>query len=186
MRVAVLDRMVPKQMVADGWHSAMVHARNARRTYSPHRPGARASSWVEPSSARSLPRTGTFRAWTARNGIAAALAAARAASFASARRPIRVPRSPAKLFQSGTRRGSMADRISIPPDARLPTASRPMRRPIVLFTWLLIATPVLAADVPDDWAFKPVRRPAIPTVHTAAASPIDAFLIQKLEAAGLA
>jgi hypothetical protein len=61
-----------------------------------------------------------------------------------------------------------------------------MRRPTVLFSWVLIVTPVLAADVPDDWAFKPVRRTRVPTVRVPAASPIDAILLQKLEAAGLA
>src|SRR3954453_8384719 len=61
-----------------------------------------------------------------------------------------------------------------------------MRRPPVLFSWLLIATPVLAADVPDDWAFKPVRRADVPAVRTPADSPIDRFVLQKLEAARLA
>jgi hypothetical protein len=61
-----------------------------------------------------------------------------------------------------------------------------MRQPTLLLSWLLIAAPVVAADVPDDWAFKPVRRPDVPAVRAAASSPIDAFLLVKLEAAGLA
>jgi hypothetical protein len=60
-----------------------------------------------------------------------------------------------------------------------------MRRPIVWFLPLIIAGPAIAADVPDDWAFKPVRRAEVPTVRTRAISPIDRFLLQKLEAAGL-
>jgi hypothetical protein len=61
-----------------------------------------------------------------------------------------------------------------------------MRQPTLLLSWLLIAAPVVAADVPDDWAFKPVRRPDVPAVRSAASSPIDAFLLARLEAAGLA
>lgn len=60
-----------------------------------------------------------------------------------------------------------------------------MRRPIVLAYSLLIAIPAFAGDVPDDWAFKPVRRPTVPAVKQAA-TPIDAFLVQRLQAAGLA
>jgi len=40
------------------------------------------------------------------------------------------------------------------------------------------------AEVQDDWAFKPIVRPAIPTVATAN-SPIDAFLLEKLRAQNL-
>ena len=118
--------------------------------------------------------------------MATTFASPRANHFASARGPIGPPPSVAIRFESRGRQATISKRISNPPDARLPTASRPMRRPTVLFSWVLIATPVLAADVPDDWAFKPVRRTGVPAVRTPAASPIDAFLLQKLEAAGLA
>jgi hypothetical protein len=60
-----------------------------------------------------------------------------------------------------------------------------MCRPTIV-SLLLIAGPIVAADVPADWAFKPVRPPNVPVVRTPAVSPIDAFLVQKLEAAGLA
>src|SRR4051794_2790788 len=59
-----------------------------------------------------------------------------------------------------------------------------MRRPTVL-TLLLLATGSVAADVPEDWAFKPVRKPSVPAVASHARTPIDAFLLQRLEAAGL-
>ncbi|MBO0697405.1 MAG: DUF1553 domain-containing protein [Zavarzinella sp.] len=42
-----------------------------------------------------------------------------------------------------------------------------------------------AADVPDDWAFKPVQKSSVPAVSSKARSPIDAFLLHRLEAAGL-
>jgi Protein of unknown function (DUF1553)/Protein of unknown function (DUF1549) len=61
-----------------------------------------------------------------------------------------------------------------------------MCRPTVFSLCLLVAGQAVAGDVPADWAFKPVRRPAMPAVRTTAASPIDAFLLNKLEAAGLA
>jgi hypothetical protein len=50
---------------------------------------------------------------------------------------------------------------------------------------VLLAATARAADpaVPDDWAFKPVTRPAVPKVGDA--SPVDAFLLAKLRAAGL-
>jgi len=59
-----------------------------------------------------------------------------------------------------------------------------MRRPTVL-TLLLLATGSVAADVPEDWAFKPVRKPSVPAVASHARTPIDAFLLQRLEAAGV-
>ena len=45
-----------------------------------------------------------------------------------------------------------------------------------------------AADVPADWAFRRFARPGVPTVADAKAvrNPIDAFVLAKLEAAGLA
>jgi hypothetical protein len=54
-----------------------------------------------------------------------------------------------------------------------------MSRFLLVGLLILVAVPVSAADVPDDWAFKPVKRPAVPSV--AAGSPIDAFLIEQLE-----
>jgi hypothetical protein len=61
-----------------------------------------------------------------------------------------------------------------------------MRQPTLLLSWLLVAASAVAGDVPDDWAFKPVRRPDVPAARTVASSPIDAFLLAKLEPAGLA
>jgi hypothetical protein len=53
--------------------------------------------------------------------------------------------------------------------------------------WLLIAFAVpVRAEVPDDWAFKPVRPQAVPAVSPSARSPIDAFLLARLQAEGLA
>ena len=58
---------------------------------------------------------------------------------------------------------------------------------------LLAATaPVVAAKPSEDkarehWSFRPVRRPSVPTVHQRdwPRSPVDAFLLARLEAAGL-
>ncbi|HYH63508.1 MAG TPA: DUF1549 and DUF1553 domain-containing protein [Urbifossiella sp.] len=60
-----------------------------------------------------------------------------------------------------------------------------MRRFASLFTLALLAGPAAAADVPDDWAFKPVGRPAVPTVRGTVRTPIDAFVLARLEARGL-
>jgi hypothetical protein len=60
-----------------------------------------------------------------------------------------------------------------------------MRRPAVSILFLLVAGPAVAADVPDDWAFRPVGKPSIPATSSPARTPIDAFLLQRLEAAGL-
>jgi hypothetical protein len=46
--------------------------------------------------------------------------------------------------------------------------------------FLIVVGQGLAADLPDDWAFKPVRRPEIPRVNEPVYSPIDAFLLQRL------
>ncbi len=54
-----------------------------------------------------------------------------------------------------------------------------------LFLVALAATPATAADVPVDWAFKPPTRPAVPTVRGTARTPIDAFVLARLEAKGL-
>ncbi len=50
---------------------------------------------------------------------------------------------------------------------------------------LLLALPAFAADVPDDWAYKPVRTPGVPKVQGAIRNPLDAFLLEKLESQGL-
>jgi Protein of unknown function (DUF1553)/Protein of unknown function (DUF1549) len=60
-----------------------------------------------------------------------------------------------------------------------------MRRRIASILLLLTAGPALAADPPGDWAFQPVHKPPVPTVASAARTPIDAFLLRRLEAAGL-
>src|SRR5262245_45421317 len=60
-----------------------------------------------------------------------------------------------------------------------------MRRPLVSGLLLLVAAQSQAADLPDDWAFKPVRRPATPTVDSLVRSPVDAFLVERLRAAKL-
>src|SRR4051794_2922449 len=41
------------------------------------------------------------------------------------------------------------------------------------------------AEAPDNWAFKPIVRPGIPAVGSASNSPIDAFLLQKLQSQNL-
>ena len=53
-----------------------------------------------------------------------------------------------------------------------------MRRPLVPGLLLLFAVQGQAADLPDDWAFKPVRRPAIPGGNPPVRSPVDAFLLE--------
>lgn len=64
----------------------------------------------------------------------------------------------------------------------------PPNRFAFLFTLFLIV-PVVAAEprASRHWAFQPVRRPAVPTVRAAAwvRTPIDAFVLARLEAAGL-
>jgi hypothetical protein len=53
----------------------------------------------------------------------------------------------------------------------------------------LFCGPALAEDAAPraHWAFRPVQRPALPSVRHAglAASPVDVFILEKLEAAGL-
>lgn len=65
------------------------------------------------------------------------------------------------------------------------------------FVWLSITFMILMAgsvtaiaedtSAPEHWAFRPVQRPVTPAVKHAelVASPIDAFILEKLEAAGL-
>src|SRR5262245_46695751 len=60
-----------------------------------------------------------------------------------------------------------------------------MRRPLVFGLLLLTGLPLRGADLPDDWAFKPVARVGIPAVAGKAYTPIDAFLLQRLEAVKL-
>jgi Protein of unknown function (DUF1553)/Protein of unknown function (DUF1549) len=60
-----------------------------------------------------------------------------------------------------------------------------MRRPLVLGLILLFGVPATAADLPDDWAFKPVRRSNVPLTNQSAQTPIDAFLLRQLDAKGL-
>jgi hypothetical protein len=58
-----------------------------------------------------------------------------------------------------------------------------MRQRFTLFAILLVAATNVAADVPADWAFKPVKRPGVPAVE--AGSPIDAFLLGQLKSKNL-
>ncbi|MBN9520612.1 DUF1553 domain-containing protein [bacterium] len=53
-----------------------------------------------------------------------------------------------------------------------------------LVTLALSAAPA-AADPPEDWAFKAFTRPAVPTVTGAVRTPIDAFVLARLEAKNL-
>jgi len=57
-----------------------------------------------------------------------------------------------------------------------------MRRPLVFSLLLLSGLPLRGADLPDDWVFKPVRQVDVPAVAGKARTPIDAFLLQRLEA----
>ena len=52
----------------------------------------------------------------------------------------------------------------------------------------LLAHAVQSTELPRDWAFKPASRPAVPEVKQAGScrNPIDRFILQKLEARGLA
>lgn len=58
-----------------------------------------------------------------------------------------------------------------------------MRQLLTLIAIQLVAVSALAADLPADWAFKPVKRSGVPTVD--AHSPIDAFLLQQLKSKNL-
>ncbi|QDU22038.1 DUF1549 and DUF1553 domain-containing protein [Urbifossiella limnaea] len=57
-----------------------------------------------------------------------------------------------------------------------------MRRFASLLVVALGAGPATAADIPADWAFKPVLRPGVPTVKGTTRTPVDAFLLARLEA----
>jgi hypothetical protein len=54
-----------------------------------------------------------------------------------------------------------------------------------LFALAVSAAPAAADPLPDDWAFKAVTRPAVPTVRGAVRTPVDAFVLARLEAKGL-
>jgi len=61
------------------------------------------------------------------------------------------------------------------------------RFPLACFLLVAAVVPGAAADVPPDWAYKPVTKPAVPTVRAKGGrTPVDAFLLAKLEARGLA
>jgi Protein of unknown function (DUF1553)/Protein of unknown function (DUF1549) len=60
-----------------------------------------------------------------------------------------------------------------------------MHRPVVLGLLLLVGVPASAADLSDDWAFKPVRRSDVPVTSKSVQTPVDAFLLRQLGAKGL-
>jgi hypothetical protein len=62
-----------------------------------------------------------------------------------------------------------------------------MRRVALSLTWLVLVTPVLAADKAAHWAFRPPQKPALPHVATShwVRTPVDAFILARLEQAGL-
>lgn len=92
------------------------------------------------------------------------------------------------------------DDIQMPPAGKLPAAEI-----AVLRTWVEQGAPWPVEDKPvtggsggpdftnvsiaknEFWAFRPIRRPVIPAVQHAerVRNPVDAFILQKLEAAGL-
>jgi Protein of unknown function (DUF1553)/Protein of unknown function (DUF1549) len=55
----------------------------------------------------------------------------------------------------------------------------------VLLGLVVVTAQAAAADLPDDWAFKPVRRSAVPSVGPPSRSPVDAFVRERLQATGL-
>jgi hypothetical protein len=60
-----------------------------------------------------------------------------------------------------------------------------MPRLVALSVCVLLAGHAASADLPDDWAFKPMVRPSIPANAASAHSPIDAFLLRELSASKL-
>ncbi|HEX4613626.1 MAG TPA: DUF1549 domain-containing protein, partial [Urbifossiella sp.] len=54
-----------------------------------------------------------------------------------------------------------------------------------LIVLALCAAPAAAVDLPADWAFKPFIRPAAPAAKGAVRTPVDAFILARLEAKGL-
>lgn len=82
--------------------------------------------------------------------------------------------------------------LRMPPDDKRLTAAQVA----ILETWVKMGAPVPPEDVQEDkikararthWAFQPVKQPAIPTVENKSwvQSPVDAFILAKLEAAGM-
>src|SRR5882672_8931510 len=65
----------------------------------------------------------------------------------------------------------------------LPARQGPTMRWFALLSLLWLPGIALAADVPPDWAYKPVSKPAVP--KSAAKNPIDAFVLAKLSDKGL-
>ena len=57
---------------------------------------------------------------------------------------------------------------------------------LILIT-LGLAVPAAGQQPPDDWAYKPVAKPDVPAVkdRATALTPIDAFLLARLEPRGL-
>jgi hypothetical protein len=103
--------------------------------------------------------------------------------------PIIVPGDPerSRLVQAIRHQG----KIKMPPAARLPEPALQ-----VLAAWVKMGAPwpaapaaaVTSADARKHWAFQPVHKPLVPSVQHAASviSPIDAFIVKRLEAAALA
>src|SRR4051794_13271079 len=63
-----------------------------------------------------------------------------------------------------------------------------IRCALPLLAALALAPMAVVADPPADWAYKPVRKPAVPRIDNPKSrivNPVDAFLLQKLTAAGL-
>src|SRR5581483_8501773 len=77
----------------------------------------------------------------------------------------------------------------VPHPDPLPMTMTPARRWLLALAALGLASRLTAADspVPDDWAFKKPTRPAVPAVagKESVRTPVDAFLLAKLEAAKL-
>jgi hypothetical protein len=82
--------------------------------------------------------------------------------------------------------------LRMPPDGKRLTEAQVAD----LETWVKMESPLPQADVKEDkikahaathWAFQPVKQPAIPTVKNQSwgRSPVDAFILAKLEAAGM-
>jgi hypothetical protein len=62
-----------------------------------------------------------------------------------------------------------------------------LRLSLVILGWLGAIGPAIGQALPDDWAFKPVVPPVVPSVKASNAvrTPIDSFLLAKLEAHNL-
>src|SRR4051812_1690777 len=62
-----------------------------------------------------------------------------------------------------------------------------MRHATVSLLLFTLGSTAPAADVPADWAFRPLGAPGVPTVRQSAAvrTPVDAFLLAALEKRGL-